>query len=202
MPAVEPWELEARDDSDAWFQHQLPTLGQDAEFYPPDHPLTKNAEALRDEFLEAVQILVEEQEGPDSPAAQRLQQRLAAVRPPVCVFRSTKAYVSGRQGDGGIIVSDNMNKMEDTMAHEVAHFVFQHGSERAAVIRALQHAAEAAEASNPGSLTAITASDSGGGGRYLWPNAAKQLQNFARHLPAAMTVYEALRCKQAAARVA
>lgn len=71
---------------------------------------------------------------------------------------------------------------------------------------ALHAAAAAAEARSPGSLTAITASDSGGasqttitadnsnnggGYRYLWPNHAKQLQNLAQHLPAAMAAYEA-----------
>ncbi|KAL4420577.1 hypothetical protein ABPG75_010233 [Micractinium tetrahymenae] len=305
MPVVCPNEAKARADPEAWFRRQPPSLGKDVAFYPADHELTKRAEALRDEFLATAQAEIEQQHGGESAAAAHLRRRLAAGPPAVRVFSCSAEYVGGRCGPGSIVVSDSESSMSWTMAHEVAHYTLQHGSERNAVIRharglvqselqaqpsagdcplwhlrpetaggalqgeerlpllmpgdpafdlptrqalasrkmcteleaeqvalllfartgrnlcmyiagkaavcraglllgaiiwptdrlcrALDDAAQAAEACSPGSLTAITASDSGGGGRYLWPNEAKQLQNFARHLPAAMAVCEAHR---------
>ncbi|KAL4420568.1 hypothetical protein ABPG75_010224 [Micractinium tetrahymenae] len=318
-------EEEARADSNAWFRSRLATIGPGAAFYSDDHSLTKRAEALRDEFLAAAQTAVEQRHGPSSRAAQRLRKRLAAGPPAVRVFSCSDASIGGFCGAGGIAVSNSEGTMARTMAHEVAHFILQHNSEAAAIVRegawiellavlgghaaaptlprgrlpalpvastaagrtgdsprwrlllenadtalqgdeqlpllrpghhdlvkptrqalaslavhaeleadqlgmllfastgrdprwyvmsryavhnaglpesavrwstdrlcaALEAAAQKAEARSPGSLTAITAADSDFEGVGIWPNEAKQLQNFARHLPAAMAVYEA-----------
>lgn len=113
----------------------LPPAHAGATLYPANHPLTKRAEAARDEFLAAAQAQIEQQQGADSPAAVRFKKQLAKGPPPVRVFGSEAAYVGGLCGAGGLIVSDRVDQMTDTMAHEAAHFILQHGSEPEAVIQ-------------------------------------------------------------------
>lgn len=115
----------------------LPPAAPGASYLPADHPLSRQATALRDELLAAAAALIEEQHGPESAELAGFQQQLASFlggTVPLRVYRGGPEGMAGGAGFGGIIIRDtslarSTAQAVHTVGHELGHILCRHHDE-------------------------------------------------------------------------
>ncbi|GAB4813605.1 hypothetical protein N2152v2_000651 [Parachlorella kessleri] len=98
-------------------------------YYPADHPVTLQAQAICQQLLPAAILMLEEHHGKDSPVVTRVKEHVADWQPVIKVYHAEGDSPGGFAGIGYIALRDTLRV--PAIAHEIGHTICRHVTESA-----------------------------------------------------------------------
>ncbi|KAI3434418.1 hypothetical protein D9Q98_002496 [Chlorella vulgaris] len=115
---------------DRFYAKFIPRIGAGAAYLPADHPLTREAERLRDIHLAAMEALVVEQHGADSAVAAAFRANVRSRPIPIRVYKCGSPRMYGFTDGNCIAIRDTeATPHKHIIPHELAHVVLRHVAE-------------------------------------------------------------------------